>query len=111
MSLYHVTLQNKQEFHSFFSTEQNIDKSPTNPVPFPEEVLPFTNNTSTVVNNAKKLLQYDSRRRQATAIVLLAVIGAEFQKEIEPIYTRRIENKKDTEKRKIGKLSKDPGGE
>lgn len=56
-----------------------------------DEVLFPSEDVSTVLTNVKKLLQYDTRRRQATAIVLMGVIGAEFQKEIE-IYARRKDN-------------------
>ena len=60
-----------------------------------DEVLFPPEEVSSVLTNVKKLLQYDTRRRQATAIVLMGVIGAEFQKEIE-MYAGRssTENKR-----------------
>lgn len=47
-----------------------------------------SDDVSTVLSSVKKLLQYDMRRRQATAIVLMGVIGAEFQGEVE-VYEKR----------------------
>ena len=56
-----------------------------------EVLFPASEDVNTVLTNVKKLLQYDTRRRQATAIVLMGVIGAEFQKEVE-IYAGRKSN-------------------
>lgn len=44
---------------------------------------------------AKMSVTFDSRRRQATAIVMLGVIGAEFGQEIEPS-RRRVQDTKKT---------------
>ncbi|XP_058957574.1 WD repeat-containing protein 7 [Pocillopora verrucosa] len=78
-----------------------------------DEVLFPTEDVSTVLTSVKKLLQYDMRRRQATAIVLMGVIGAEFQREIE-VYSSRErdgEKKQSTSSRRLEKLSETPGGE
>lgn len=53
-----------------------------------DEVIFPSDDVSTVLSSVKKLLQYDMRRRQATAIVLMGVIGAEFQSEVE-VYEKR----------------------
>ncbi|XP_048581651.1 WD repeat-containing protein 7 [Nematostella vectensis] len=53
-----------------------------------DEVIFPIDDISTVVSSVKKLLQYDQRRRQATAIVLMGVIGAEFQREVDVYETR-----------------------
>jgi hypothetical protein len=55
---------------------------------FEDEVIFPSDDVSTVLSSVKKLLQYDMRRRQATAIVLMGVIGAEFQGEVE-VYEKR----------------------
>ena len=76
-----------------------------------DEVLFPTEDVSTVLTSVKKLLQYDMRRRQATAIVLMGVIGAEFQREIE-VYSSRErdgEKKQSTSSRRLEKLSETPG--
>ena len=49
------------------------------------------------------------RRRQATAIVLMGVIGAEFQREIEVYSSRGGEKKMSTSSRRLEKLSETPG--
>ncbi|XP_044173279.1 WD repeat-containing protein 7-like isoform X2 [Acropora millepora] len=76
-----------------------------------DEVLFPSDDVNTVLNNVKKLLQYDMRRRQATAIVLMGVIGAEFQREIEVYSSRSGEKKITTSSRRLDKLSETPGGE
>lgn len=76
-----------------------------------DEVLFPPDDVSTVLTSVKKLLQYDMRRRQATAIVLMGVIGAEFQREIE-VYSSRTrdgEKKQSTSSRRLDKLSETPG--
>ena len=74
-----------------------------------DEVLFPPDDVSTVLTSVKKLLQYDMRRRQATAIVLMGVIGAEFQREIE-VYSSRVgEKKMSTSSRRLEKLSEIPG--
>ncbi|XP_031568351.1 WD repeat-containing protein 7-like [Actinia tenebrosa] len=55
---------------------------------YEDEVIFPSDDVSTVLSSVKKLLQYDMRRRQATAIVLMGVIGAEFQGEVE-VYEKR----------------------
>ena len=74
-----------------------------------DEVLFPPDDVSTVLTSVKKLLQYDMRRRQATAIVLMGVIGAEFQREIEVYSSRAGEKKMSTSSRRIDKLSETPG--
>ena len=49
------------------------------------------------------------RRRQATAIVLMGVIGAEFQREIEVYSSRDGQKKMSTSSRRLEKLSETPG--
>lgn len=49
------------------------------------------------------------RRRQATAIVLMGVIGAEFQREIEVYSSRAGEKRMSTSSRRLEKLSETPG--
>lgn len=76
-----------------------------------DEVLFPPDDVSTILTSVKKLLQYDMRRRQATAIVLMGVIGAEFQREIE-VYSSRErdgEKKQSTSSRRLEKLSETPG--
>ena len=70
-----------------------------------DEVLFPTEDVSTVLTSVKKLLQYDMRRRQATAIVLMGVIGAEFQREIEVYSSRERDGEKKTE-HKLAKIRK-----
>lgn len=74
-----------------------------------DEVLFPSDDVNSVLNNVKKLLQYDMRRRQATAIVLMGVIGAEFQREIEVYSSRSGEKKISTSSRRLDKLSETPG--
>ena len=57
-----------------------------------DDVIFPSDDVSPVLTSAKKLLQYDMRRRKATAIVLLGVIGAEFQTEVE-VYSKRDQGK------------------
>lgn len=102
---------------------ERADATPTPPSPLigfersgevqggDDEVLFPSDDVSTVLNNVKKLLQYDMRRRQATAIVLMGVIGAEFQREIEVYSSRGSEKKMSTSSRRLDKLSETPGGE
>ena len=42
----------------------------------------FSEDVLNVLDGAKKLFQYDASRRQATSIIMLAVIGSEFQKDV-----------------------------
>lgn len=74
-----------------------------------DEVLFPPDDVNTVLTSVKKLLQYDMRRRQATAIVLMGVIGAEFQREIEVYSSRGGEKKMSTTSRRLEKLSETPG--
>ena len=60
-----------------------------------DDVIFPTEDVNTVLTSVKKLLQYDMRRRQATAIVLMGVIGAEFQREVE-LYKQRSGKKHQT---------------
>ena len=41
-----------------------------------------------VMMTTKKMVASDARSRHATAIIMLGVIGAEFQKEIDPINSK-----------------------
>jgi hypothetical protein len=43
---------------------------------------------------SKTSVSFENRRRQATAIVMLGVIGAEFGQEIEPSHSRKPEESK-----------------
>ena len=54
----------------------------------------FSGCLSSVPQMKKISTSYEERRKQATAIVLLGVIGAEFGAEIEPpkLLTRRLAN-------------------
>ena len=45
---------------------------------------------------SKTSVSFENRRRQATAIVMLGVIGAEFGQEIEPSRNRKTEDAKKT---------------
>ena len=63
----------------------NCPDVPINEDEFSEDVL-------NVLDSAKKLFQYDSSRRQATSIVMLAVIGSEFQKDIGPLIPSKADN-------------------
>ena len=74
-----------------------------------DDVIFPGDDVSTVLTSVKKLLQYDMRRRQATAIVLMGVIGAEFQREIEVYSSRNSIKPQTTSARRLEKLSSTPG--
>lgn len=92
----------------YLSSERSVDVQNVD-----DEVLFPPDDVSTVLTSVKKLLQYDMRRRQATAIVLMGVIGAEFQREIEVFSSRARdgEKKQSTSSRRLDKLSETPGKE
>jgi hypothetical protein len=60
----------------------------------------FSEDVLNVLDGAKKLFQYDASRRQATSIIMLAVIGSEFQKDVGTLSSNRTEKpSSDTQKK------------
>ena len=51
----------------------------------------FSEDVLNVLDGAKKLFQYDASRRQATSIIMLAVIGSEFQKDLGALISSKAE--------------------
>ena len=51
----------------------------------------FSVDILSVLDGAKKLSQYDATRRQATSIIMLAVIGSEFQKDLGSMLATKTE--------------------
>ncbi|XP_028399400.1 WD repeat-containing protein 7-like isoform X2 [Dendronephthya gigantea] len=62
------------------STDSDFENSDSSDVSVGED--DFSEDVLNVLDGAKKLFQYDASRRQATSIIMLAVIGSEFQKDL-----------------------------
>lgn len=60
----------------------------------------FSEDVSNVLDGAKKLFQYDANRRQATSIIMLAVIGSEFQKDL-ALTSSKSEKSSDAVEKKV----------
>ena len=62
----------------------------------------FSEDVLNVLDGAKKLFQYDASRRQATSIIMLAVIGSEFQKDHGALTNTKTEKPSNDLHRKVG---------
>ena len=62
----------------------------------------FSEDVLNVLDGAKKLFQYDASRRQATSIIMLAVIGSEFQKDLGALTNNKAEKASNETQKKLG---------
>lgn len=61
----------------------------------------FSEDVLNVLDGAKKLFQYDASRRQATSIIMLAVIGSEFQKDLGNLTNITVEKPSNDPQKKV----------